>query len=1025
MFTIKRKIQSQNWVLLISFLTTLNCYAQERNYFEKGRIGDTESWHSTAFNNSWALAAINADRAYAAGYSGKGIKIGIFDNGLYKNHPIFSGTDKVTYLTTSGIRQYTDPYIPVKEGDKFYYDGSLRFDYWHYVIPTYKNLITHGTSVASLAAGSRNGSPMQGTAYNAQIISADNGDPGPEDSIVRGNDGGVYRAGWDALIASGVRVINNSWNIGLPYPYNGMNNDPSKPHFGADAARKQFEQIAAILNTPAGGAYQGAIDSAHSGIITVFAAGNEGGTNAPDALAALPWFIPDLAPEWLTVVNVMQSATGGYEFNYNSSNRCGYSASFCVAAPGTDVKVAYVKGDDPENPVSDYMDSTGTSLSAPVVSGSAAVLMERFPYMTGAQIVSVLRTTATDMGAPGIDKIYGWGMINLGKAIRGPAMLVTEEDIPQEFRIEGAYGDSQFTVNMPGVGAVLDAGTPRQRLCDSALCAFDIWDNDISGHGGLTKTGSGTLLLTGNSSYRGPTLIDQGQLVVNGKITSDVTVNKGGLLSGSGHTGALKIAGGGTVAPGSNATLTVDKNVTFAAGSRYAVGVNAEGESSRLHSNGTTQINGGEVLVSLGNSTNLLSQGNMLSLLGRQYKILSSAQGVNGKFSGVRPNYLFIGSSLQYQPESVTLLLDRNATTFASVAKNNNQRAAAEAAERLGKGNPLFESLLMSTTAAEAARAFQQLGGQIHADIAAALVNESRYLRDALDSRLRQSQGLADATDIHSNDDGAWVQLVGAWDHASGGAGASGFQSSTWGVLLGSDKAYSASGRLGIATGYTRTSLDGGMGSHASSDNYHLALYGDQQFDALVFRAGAGMTWHRIDTARSLSYGNQSAREKAKYGARTQQLFAETGYGIEAAQLKLEPFANLAYINFGGNSIAEGDSTAAVHGDRQHSDALISTLGMRAEQAWQLGRETQLKLNGELGWEHQYASSGRAVGLKFNGGDTAFNTHSVSASRNGMVVKTGVNLLVSTRSMLSLGYAGTLSPHYQDNRVNAAFNWSF
>ena len=52
---------------------------------------------------------------------------------------------------------------------------------------------------------------MHGVAYNAQIISAENGDPGPEDGIILGNDGAVYKAGWDALVASGARIINNSW----------------------------------------------------------------------------------------------------------------------------------------------------------------------------------------------------------------------------------------------------------------------------------------------------------------------------------------------------------------------------------------------------------------------------------------------------------------------------------------------------------------------------------------------------------------------------------------------------------------------------------------------------------------------------------------------------------------------------------------------------------------------------------------------------------------------------------------------
>ncbi|WP_049198225.1 autotransporter-associated beta strand repeat-containing protein, partial [Serratia marcescens] len=116
------------------------------------------------------------------------------------------------------------------------------------------------------------------------------------------------------------------------------------------------------------------------------------------------------------------------------------------------------------------------------------------------------------------------GMINLGKAINGPGMLVTEQDIPEEFRVNGAYGSPQFVVDLPGVGAVLDKGKPTERVCSSDLCGLDFWSNDISGHGGLTKQGIGTLVLTGNNTYAGPTLVNQGRLAVNGSVTSAVSV---------------------------------------------------------------------------------------------------------------------------------------------------------------------------------------------------------------------------------------------------------------------------------------------------------------------------------------------------------------------------------------------------------------------------------------------------------------------------------------------------------------------
>ncbi|MBH2570829.1 autotransporter outer membrane beta-barrel domain-containing protein [Serratia marcescens] len=997
--------------------------AQAASYIENGKAGDPASWRSSEFNAEWGLGAIHADQAYAAGYTGKGIKLGIFDQPVYAKHPEFAGENKVINLVTEGIREYTDPYIPVKKGDDFRYDGTPSVD-------SDGTLGSHGTHVGGIAAGSRDGGAMHGVAFNAQIISAENGDPGPEDGIILGNDGAVYKAGWDALVASGARIINNSWGIGITEKFDKGGYDPAYPHFTVNDAQKQFDQIKVILGTKPGGAYQGAIDAARSGVVTIFAAGNDGNLNNPDAMAGLAYFVPDIAPNWLSVASLQDPTNSGDYSISTFSSRCGYTASLCVSAPGTRVYSSVIEGTSVENLTTGYAKYSGTSMAAPHVAGSVAVLMERFPYLNGAQVAEVLKTTATDMGAPGIDALYGWGMINLGKAINGPGMLATVEDIPAEFRIPDptgvAYGPTQFVVDLPGVGAVLDKGKPTERVCSDVLCGLDFWSNDISGHGGLTKQGIGTLVLTGTNTYSGPTLVNQGRLAVNGSVTSAVSVQSGGIVGGSGTLGSLTARDGGTVAPGNSiGTLNVAGNVSFEPGSRYAVEVGPNGQSDRIQSSGSATIGGGEVAVTLENSPNLLTQSEVRSLLGQQYNILSAQQGVSGQFDAVAPNYLFLGTGLSYQPTGVTLSVGRNGTSFASVAQTANERAVAAAADALAAGNPVYESLLGSGTAGEARQAFRQLSGQIHADIASALVNDSRYLREALNGRLRQAEGLASSSAIKADEGGAWAQLLGAWDHASGDANATGYQASTYGVLVGLDSAAADDWRLGVATGYTRTSLHGGYGSKADSDNYHLAAYGDKQFGALALRGGAGYTWHRIDTKRSVNYGMQSDRDTAKYSARTEQLFAEAGYSVQGEWLNLEPFVNLAYVNFENNGIAESGGAAALRGDKQHTDATVSTLGLRADTEWQVSAGTTVALRSELGWQHQYGGLERGTGLRFNGGNAPFVVDSVPVSRDGMVLKAGAEVAVNENATLSLGYGGLLSQNHQDNSVNAGFTWRF
>jgi len=80
-----------------------------------------------------------------------------------------------------------------------------------------------------------------------------------------------------------------------------------------------------------------------------------------------------------------------------------------VSAPGVDIYSTV--WDDA------YTNMSGTSMSTPHVSGTAALIWSQFPNMTRDWVRAQLRYTADDLGDPGFDEYYGYGRINARKAV--------------------------------------------------------------------------------------------------------------------------------------------------------------------------------------------------------------------------------------------------------------------------------------------------------------------------------------------------------------------------------------------------------------------------------------------------------------------------------------------------------------------------------------------------------------------------------------------------------------------------------
>lgn len=550
--------------------------------------------------NGYALSdqeLIGSKEAYRLTITGDGINVGVIDSAISGEHPSLKGKVLEQIFSKVNGKTYTPDY----------------------------SVDTHGSHVAGIIGAKYiDENKPHGVAHNAKLYGVQ----------IFGNSkgSGSFNAPnvYDYFKDKDVKIINNSWNSTL-YPVVGMV-EPGR-YFLTLKNSSSTQLLQRIHSNQTAKELNNLVKEKKT--LVVFAAGNEG-IISPGIMALSPLYNEELR-SFLAVGSVDSSqitknqdgklVVNGRGLSDFSNGLLG-AENFSLVAPGSNIKnvnAAYMQPvvlGRPDNKL--YRTQSGTSMAAPMVSGAAALVAQRFPFLNGKQIADVLLSTANkDYVAPKLtvkettlkviegkklvtkklytifyidnevprdkeqikkdliqakywnyytimnnlitnyhlleeseyasiqkvskESLFGQGILDVAKAMKGLATLdanrLNDSDVSSAY---AGQNEAYYTLDTQNHNATF-SNDINQKKWDKSLHkedAINLPKNLANLNVGFIKEGGGKLILMGNNSYEGVTIIKKGSLALNNKsenekarIAGNVKVLEGGLFSGNGEVG--------------------------------------------------------------------------------------------------------------------------------------------------------------------------------------------------------------------------------------------------------------------------------------------------------------------------------------------------------------------------------------------------------------------------------------------------------------------------------------------------------
>ncbi len=482
----------------------------------------------------------------------------------------------------------------------------------------------------------------------------------------------------------------------------------------------------------------------------------------------------------------------------------------------------------------------------------------------------------------------------------------------------------------------------------------------------------------------------------------------------------------------------------------------------RIHLDGFGQLQVADT-VELGGALSVLAEPRAF-YNGQIFPIIQSGELLNTfdevSLPETRP---LLGFALNYNFDDEQVEVISSTRPFRTVARNANERAIADYLDRIAPGaagemsRVLGEFQMLQEN--QHGQAFAGMSPAAYGGSTGAALQTARQYTQVVSNRMQSLQAgapapkaeasayglegillayngpnasLGDVVGRQEQTDarrrwGAWANVYGKWASQDADDGFVGYDSDTYGAVLGMDYALSENWLAGASFGYSTNdiSFDENAGD-GDIDSYFGSLYTGWYADAFYLESVLTYGSQEFDNKRNVVVGAIRNTARSDHDGNLYSAYLGSGYNFGDDAWQIGPFVSLQYLYLDEDGFEEtGAGVLNLIVDDRQTDALISQLGVRTGGIIETGVGA-LVPELSLAWLYDFDIDDRVITSSFAGasGD-AFSITGQEVEQNGFVIGAALTLMQASGFESSLAYSGEFRDGYDAHALIGQIRFEF